>query len=59
MTLLASSTGARAPLTDARSAGEAPKKNLGIGTLRPTVVNTVGLTTRFSGRYPMKVLAFL
>ena len=26
-----------------------------LGSLRPTVGNAVGLTTQFSGRYPMRV----
>ena len=32
-----------------------PTKHEVLGTLRPTVGNTVGLTTRFSGSYSMKV----
>ena len=30
-----------------------------LGALRPTIGNTVGLTTRFSGRYPIKACVFL
>ena len=30
-----------------------PTKHEVLGALRPTVGNTVGLTTRFSGSYPM------
>ena len=33
----------------------APTDTLGIGPIRLTVVNTVDLTTRFSGRYPMNM----
>ena len=32
-----------------------PTKDQVLGALRPTMGNTVGLTTRFSGRYPIKV----
>ena len=37
---------------------EGPTKDEVLGALRPTVGNTVGLTTRFSGSEPMKMEQF-
>ena len=38
-----------------RGVGGGPMKRKVLGALRPTVGNTVGLITRFSGRYPINM----